>query len=360
MSLQEFPDPTLSPGQVLSYVSGTLRDSGEIWVIGEIVGLGKGANGAPHLYWKLNEGQASLSCAAIGRNGTAITQILDRAGIKLTNGLRVRVGGTLDVYQKTSTVQLNVYMIDPIVSVGESVLLRRKLKQALLSENIFNAQKDLKINSFPLGVVVIGPSGQGLEDFVGTLRSSPWDFDLKVSTAPAEGAGAPEAIARAIAYAELENPDLVVLTRGGGSGITSTYDQEVLVRAICKSKIPVAVAVGHTTDLSLADEVAWGSLITPTAAGEWLCGILEKRSSEIEEIISAIDRQIESQKQRLGLKIDAEVKAVDRAVEHTKGRDQQQIELIEAKSRSDRRVKIAVGLIAVLAIIILILIIGGL
>lgn len=350
---------TLTPGQVLSYVSGTLQNSGEIWVIGEVVGLGKGSNGAPHLYWKLNEGQASLSCAAVGRNGSAITQILDRAGIKLTNGLKVRVAGTLDVYPKTSSVQLLVSKIDPTVSVGESVLARRKLKQSLITENIFTAQKALKINSFPLAIVVIAPPGQGLEDFVRTIESSPWNFNLKVSAALAESAGSPEAIARAMAYAELENPDLIVLTRGGGSGITSTYDHELVCRAICKSKIPVAVAVGHTTDKSLADEVAWGSFITPTAAGQWLCGVLETRAQQIDEIVGSIDRAVESQKQRLAMKIEAELKAVDRAVEQIQGRDQQQIDLIEGKARADRNVKVAVGLVAILVVVILVLIMKG-
>lgn len=350
--------PTLTPGQVLNYVSGTLQNSGEIWVIGEIVGLGK-SNGAPHLYWKLNEGQASLSCAAIGRNGSVITQILEKQGIKLANGLKVRVGGKLDVYPKTSSIQLLVSKIDPTVSVGESVLVRRKLKQTLITENIFTAQKALKMSSFPLGVVVIAPPGQGLEDFVRTIKYSHWNFDLKVCAVSAEGAGAPEAIARAIAYAELGNPDLIVLTRGGGSGITTTYDQEAVVRAICKSKTPVAVAVGHTTDLSLADEVAWTSFITPTAAGQWLCGVLDKQASGIDEILGSIDRQVESQKQRLGSKIDAEIKALDRAVEQFKGRNQQQIDLIESKARADRNVKVAAGLVAALLLVILVLIMRG-
>ena len=93
--------------------------------------------------------------------------------------------------------------------------------------------------------------------------------------------------------------------------------------------------------------------------GQWLCGVLEKQANEIDETLGSIDRQVESQKQRLGLKIDAEIKAIDRAVEQFKGRDQQQIDLIEGKARADRNVKIAVGLVATLLLVILVLIMRG-
>jgi len=84
---------------------------------------------------------------------------------------------------------------------------------------------------------VVTPLGQGWEDFEARLAMTPWAWDIRVLTPLSEGQGAPEVIARAIRAHSL-GVDLLVVTRGGGSGVTAAYDTAVVATAVCQAACP--------------------------------------------------------------------------------------------------------------------------
>ena len=157
--------------------------------------------------------------------------------------------------------------------MGVAVLARRQVRARLAAEGLAGRQAALRPSACPLRVVVVAPPGRGLEDFVAVLAASPWAWQVEVVSVPSEGVAAPTAIAAAIGSAG--RAELIVVTRGGGAGVTAAYDAFEVAAAVCASAAPVVVAVGHSVDASVADEMAWRSLATPTAAGKMCVELVE-------------------------------------------------------------------------------------
>jgi exodeoxyribonuclease VII large subunit len=109
---------------------------------------------------------------------------------------------------------------------------------------------------------------------------------VRVASVASEGPDAPASISAAIAG--LRRADLVVVTRGGGSGAVAAYDSFEVCQAVCASPSPVVVAVGHSSDASLADECAFASAATPTAAGELCVGLLGRADAAVGDAVDDI------------------------------------------------------------------------
>jgi exonuclease VII large subunit len=141
----------------------------------------------------------------------------------------------------------------------------------------------------PLRVGVVTPGGQGWTDFEARLQMTPWAWDLRVLVTPSEGPRAAESIARAVRD-HSGHADLVVVTRGGGSGVTAAYDTGVVPAAICQADCPVIVAVGHHDDFPVAETVAWRREATPTAAAVTLDRVLAAQRDDLARALaSAVD-----------------------------------------------------------------------
>lgn len=140
------------------------------------------------------------------------------------------------------------------------------LADRLAAEGIFDLQRRLPLPAAPLAVAVVGPTGNGVDDALAVLRSSPWAIHVRHVDAPSTDAGW---IVQALAAAA-RGSDVILLVRGGGDMSGTAYDAEVVVRAVAGSPVPVVAGVGHVADRSLADRAAAVSVPTPTAAARWV------------------------------------------------------------------------------------------
>jgi exodeoxyribonuclease VII large subunit len=191
------------------------------------------------------------------------------------------------VYPERGTIELRVTDLDPSVGIGDHELARRDARDALRRDGLLDAQAALRLSAPPLRVGIVATRGSRLGRPAGRPGASAWAFRLRVVRSPAEGANAPERVPASLRLAAL-GADVVVLARGGGSAVRLPYDTEVVARAIATCAVPVIAAVGHASDRSLADEVAWRSTPTPSAAA----ALLESLVADADARVVEVGRQI--------------------------------------------------------------------
>jgi len=288
--------PAYSVSEALSLLADVVatHTPAQVWVAGEVVSVSRSRAG--HLYLTLAEGPARLSCVALGRDAKTVAAALHRAGVELAEGVSLRLLGSLAIYPERGSVELRVVGVDPRLSLGSHELARRQARAALAREGLLDAQGGLRLAGPPLKIGIVAPDGAGLGDLESLLGASGWAYRLQVVRCPAEGPAAPERIAASMRLAALD-ADVVILARGGGTAVRLPYDTEVVARAVATCPVPVITALGHAGDRSLADEVAWRSVATPSAAAGLLNSLIAEADREIvelgREIAAACRRHLE-------------------------------------------------------------------
>ena len=226
------------------------------------------------------------------------------------NGMQVIAEGRVGVYERDGQYQL---YINSMVQDGKGNLYEQfeKLKKKLEAEGLFDQSAKKPIPTFPKRVgVATAPTGAAVRDIINILsRRFPY-ADICLYPVLVQGDGAAESVCRAIEYFNDNSAaDVLIIGRGGGSMEDLwAFNEEILARAIFKSKIPVISAVGHETDFTIADFVADLRAPTPSAAAElavpsW-AEIAEKFSTAGMRLVNAVNKIIE--KRRLQLKVYAD------------------------------------------------------
>lgn len=366
------PQPAVPPGateptslaltvsQALALANTGVRDAlgGPAWIRGEVAGLV--CSQAGHLYWNLVDDRARLAVVAFRSDAARMRAMLEGAGVAFADGLAISVLGQLEVYTAKGQVQLRAAKLDPAVSVGEQALARRVVRKALTSAGLIEAQRSLVMDPVPLELVVVAPAGQGLGDLLGRLNESPWAWRLRVITAASEGPDAPLSIAAAVRAGG--HCDVVILTRGGGAGATTAYDSDEVCRAVCSCPIPVMVAVGHTSDRSLADECAFATLPTPTAAAADLIARLEAADQALVSEARAAVNAAGVALSRARSDIEAEWRAIGATRSQLAGAIAARLEATEAHRHASRvrsRAGVALAVAVILILVLVILLIGA-
>ncbi|MBK9207904.1 MAG: exodeoxyribonuclease VII large subunit [Anaerolineales bacterium] len=235
----------------------TLQD---VWVEGEISNLSRPASG--HIYFTLKDKNASLKCMMWKPDAAKLR-------IALQDGMAVEAHGRITVYEPQGTYQLAVNLIQP---KGEGALYQEflRLKAMLEAEGLFDPERKRPIPEFPrvVGIVTSG-TGAALRDMLNTLRRRMPLTKVILAPAPVQGVDAPPALVKALQSLNTQNPDVILLARGGGSiEDLWAFNDERVVRAVADSKAPVICGVGHETDFTLSDFAADLRAPTPTAAAE--------------------------------------------------------------------------------------------
>jgi len=233
-----------------------------VWVAGEISNLARPGSG--HCYLTLKDDRAQLR-AAIWRNVAA------RLRFDLRDGMEVVCRGHVDVYAPRGSYQLIVEQIEP-KGIGPLELAFRQLREKLAREGLFDPGRKRSLPAFVEQIAVVtSPTGAAIRDFLQVLGRRWRGADVLVVPSRVQGEGAAEEIATAIELVNrLSRPiDCLVVTRGGGSlEDLWAFNEEVVVRAICASRIPVVSAVGHEIDVTLSDLAADVRALTPSEAAE--------------------------------------------------------------------------------------------
>lgn len=355
--------PCMGVKEALGLVAGAVEGAAPMWVSGEVAQLTRSRAG--HLYWTLVEDGARLSCSALGLDARRVLGTLGAARVKLTDGLALRVQGQLRIYVPRGSVELRVSAVDPRTALGDHELARRALRTTLAAEGLKTKQAGLTPKLAPLRVGVVAPDGAGLADLVGLLEASQWAFSVRTARVSAEGCTASGRIAAAIPAAAA-GADVVVIARGGGAAIGLPYDAEAVARAVCVCAVPVVAALGHSDDRTITDEVAWRSVATPSAAAALLCDLVEATDATIVElagaIAAALSQHLEMAERRLG-ELES---SIAQEIAAARARTERPVPPSPAPSPATppgelarlRRVALACALVAVLAIVALLIVVG--
>jgi exodeoxyribonuclease VII large subunit len=212
----------------------------------------------------------------------------------LKDGMEIFCRGRLDVYPPHGKYQMIVSSLEP-KGVGALELAFRQLHDKLAKAGLFDPTKKRPLPKPIRKVAVISsPSGAAVRDFLQVLARRTRRVDVVIVPVSVQGDGAAEEIAAAIKrvneFGASLGVDCLVVTRGGGSVEDLwAFNEEVLVRAVAASKIPVVSAVGHEIDVSLCDLAADVRALTPSEAAERLA----PEDAELNRTLVLVRRRME-------------------------------------------------------------------
>jgi exodeoxyribonuclease VII large subunit len=268
--------PVLSVSDLTEQIKELLEGAlPAVWVAGEISNFSRPQSG--HCYFTLKDERAQI-------RGVMWRTAASRLRFDLEDGLEVICHGSLEVYAPRGTYQLVVRQIEPR-GVGALELALRKLRERLGAEGLFAAERKRPLPRFPRKIAVVSsPTGAAIRDFLEVLRRRWRGVDVLIVPVRVQGEGAGREIALAIeAVNRLVEPiDCLVVTRGGGSlEDLWAFNEEVVVRAIHASRIPVVSAIGHEIDVTLSDLVADVRALTPSEAAERIAPAAEEIAARL-------------------------------------------------------------------------------
>ncbi len=292
--------PVLSVSVLARYLKELLETDDllhNVWVQGEISGCRTYASG--HCYFTLKDAEAQLPCVFFkhARQRSAAPQLRD--------GMAIAANGSISLYERDGKLQLYVESVELI---GEGALFLRfeQLKARLSAEGLFEPERKRPIPEQPSVVgLVTSPDGAALRDMLHVLRTRYPLVQVILSPTLVQGSEAPAAIVAAIdRLNEHGEADVIIVARGGGSiEELWAFNEEVVARAIARSRIPVISGVGHETDFTIADFVADYRASTPTAAATKAVPDIADLRADLDEkrqVLTAIlDEKLERLKERL-------------------------------------------------------------
>ncbi|MDD7994691.1 exodeoxyribonuclease VII large subunit [Kosakonia sp. H7A] len=262
------------------------RELGQVWISGEISNFTQPASG--HWYFTLKDDTAQVRCAMFRNSNRRVT-------FRPQHGQQVLVRANITLYEPRGEYQIIVESMQP---AGEGLLQQKyeQLKAKLAAEGLFDQQlkQPLPSPAHCVGVIT-SKTGAALHDILHVLKRRDPSLPVVIYPTAVQGEDAPEQIVRAIALANARQEcDVLIVGRGGGSlEDLWSFNDERVARAIFASRIPVVSAVGHETDVTIADFVADLRAPTPSAAAE----IVSRNQLELL-------RQVQAMQQRLEMSMD--------------------------------------------------------
>lgn len=316
----------------VSQVTEYLRDSlesdyflGNLWVSGEVSNLSRSAAG--HLYFTIKDSESQLRCVMFRPT---------READRLRDGTSVMVHGRISIYPVRGELQMYVDLIQP-AGTGELHLRLERLKAQLEEEGLFEPSRKRNLPPFPTKIgVVTSPSGAVLHDIATVVQRRYPLAELVVSPTSVQGEQAALDIADALSELNrLQEIDVIIVARGGGSlEELWAFNEEPVARAIYASRAPVVSAIGHETDVTIADLVADLRAPTPSAAAEMAAPDISSLLGQVKEWqsdIIAIARRLSFEKRR---DVDALAQRLNSRRPEVEAKQQRLDELTQSLSRS--------------------------
>ncbi len=271
---------------------------GRFWLEGEVFGY-KGAHRSGHYYFSIKDGSSSLE--------VKMWRSVATKGMRcpMAEGKRVKIRGSFDIYATRGSLSMTAEIIED--AGGEGELYRRyvELGKRLRAEGAFD--RELPIPEHAKKVVVICGAGSAAEaDIFESFQSHGVPMEIWKLPCLVQGPAAAPALVRAIHDAASIRPDVVLLSRGGGSMEDLwAFNEEEVVRAICECPVPLLCAIGHENDHTLAELAADRRAKTPTAAAEVLCGGWARVRDNCADWAGRMQRSVMQQFERQQLQLGA-------------------------------------------------------
>jgi exodeoxyribonuclease VII large subunit len=297
MHSDTFDTEKLTVSELHALLNTLLREAvPEVWLEAEISQLTRAASG--HIYLTLKD-ESSQIAAVIWKQSAALLDFVPQSGMS------VLCLAQPTIYPVSGRLQVVVRKLLP---AGEGILQQRfkELKARLEAEGLFEVSRKRSLPLYPKVIgVVTSLKGAALHDILDTLKRRAPQVRILLIDSRVQGEGAAQELVRAIARANRRNDiDVLIVGRGGGSlEDLWAFNEEVVVRAIFASRIPIVSAVGHEVDISLADLAADLRAATPTAAAELVIphrdelfkkiDFLEQRLSKVEDLLEKLAQQLD-------------------------------------------------------------------
>lgn len=245
-----------------------------MWVAGEVSGFKR--LGAGHCFFTLKDRTARLSCV-MWRDAAR------RLPAEPPEGMAVHVFGRPSVYERAGRFQ---FVVGELTARGEGLwrIAFERVRRKLAEEGLLDAERKRPLPPYPACVgIITSPEGAAVRDIVSIIRRrAPW-VHMIIYPARVQGDGADGSIVRALRLAaEAGHAEVLIVGRGGGSAEDlRAFNEERVARGIVASPMPVISAVGHETDVTLADLVADWRAPTPSAAAEAAVPDLERLRTDL-------------------------------------------------------------------------------
>lgn len=302
-----------------------------VHVVGEISNYKRHQSG--HRYFILKDASAQIRCVLW--RGRPVP-------FELTDGMQVRVRGKVTVYPLQGTYQIDCFAIIP-AGIGDLYAAFEQLKRELAAAGYFDPSRKRPLPRFPERIgIATSPTGAALHDMLTTLERRNPAITVVFRPTLVQGAEAAADIATAIQELERAGCDVIIVGRGGGSiEDLWAFNTRTVADSIYNARVPVVSAVGHETDVTIADFVADVRAATPTAAAE-LCSPIRREdlyfyldqwaetvSSMLSNALDAIDSTLKHfaspatvsllarHVEHLQYRLDSVTTSYQRAIEHT-------------------------------------------
>ena len=269
---------------------------GAVWLTGEISNFSQPVSG--HWYLSLKDENAQVRCAMFRMKNL-------RVSFRPTNGMQVLVRANVSLYEPRGDYQL---IIESMHLAGEGLLMQQfeALKLKLAAEGLFaqHLKKNLPHFSKAVGIIT-SKTGAALQDILHILQRRDPSLKIIIYPTAVQGKDAATEIAHMIELAnQRQEVDVLIVGRGGGSlEDLWCFNEEMVARAIFHSHLPVISAVGHETDVTIADFVADVRAPTPSAAAELVSRnqteLLQQLQYRRQRLEIALDRLFAEKRQKL-------------------------------------------------------------
>ena len=267
------------------------QEMGLVWLTAEISNLVQHSSG--HWYFTLKDSQAQVKAAMFkGQNR--------RVSFRPQNGQQILVQGQLSLYEARGDYQLIVEKMQP---AGDGLLQMKleALKAQLTAEGLFAPSRKRPLPAQPKQIgIITSPTGAAVHDMLTILARRDPSLPVILYPSAVQGESAVPALLAALESAwQRDECDLLIIGRGGGSlEDLWCFNDERVVRAIANSPIPIVSAVGHETDVTLADFAADLRAPTPSAAAELVSQDQQQQLHRLAQLIQRLKQAILLQQQR--------------------------------------------------------------
>lgn len=319
--------PTWSVAELSAHIARVASQTfpADIWVTGQIRNLNRSANG--HCYFDLAEptkGGApprnQISVTLLAPERRYVNEVLTRSGggVRMDDGIEVRIKARLRWWSPRGQLQLNMSDIDPAFTIGRLQADRERTLAALAADGLLDANGRLAVPPVPLRIGLITSRGSAAHaDVISELTHSGIAFTVTLADARTQGKDSGPSVVRALkGFAAMgpSRPDVVLVVRGGGARTDLVaFDSDLVARAIATMPVPVFTGIGHEVDRSIADEVAHSSFKTPTAAAGAVVAAVRGFLISVDEAWAAIDQRARSVARSADARLDRRVTRIGNA-----------------------------------------------
>jgi exodeoxyribonuclease VII large subunit len=316
------------------------RNFSNIWIAGEISSTKLAPSG--HCYFTLKDSEAQIKCVCWKLSYW-------RLKFKPRDGVQVLVRGRVDIYEQRSEYQFTVEVIEP-QGHGALQIAFEELKRKLMAEGLFESARKRPLPKYPRRIAIVtSPKGAVVRDFIEILSRRFPGLHLRLFPARVQGVGSVEDVRRGIEFFGRAIPErapwaeVIVIARGGGSlEDLWTFNEEAVARAIASSPVPVISAIGHETDVTIADFVADLRAPTPSAAAEMIVCTRQELLERIEAFRARAAQAIRFRMAKLARSLHQQ--AIDRAtttLHRSLARRGQRVDDLDERLRTSIRTSLA-------------------